>query len=134
MIGIEYSTKEKEHLSLKIGQKTIGGNYSYSKLIVELENLIPALNRWLNFRIFGGVVKGSYPSQEAVFLSGSVKPAGIAYWFVDPDNKISTQENLHVRGDANLRGYIGQHLNGKNGFRNKHRYPSTSVEFDKCVL
>ena len=106
--------KEKEHLNLKIGQKVIGGNYSYSKLTLELENLI--LNRWFNFRIYGGIVRGSYPNQEAVYLSGSVKPSSFAYWFVDPDNKISTQENLHIKGDANLRGYIGQHLRGQNGF------------------
>jgi hemolysin activation/secretion protein len=61
-------------------------------------------------------VRGSYPTQEAVYLSGSVKPSSFAYWFVDPDNKISTQENLHIKGDANLRGYIGQHLRGQNGF------------------
>jgi len=60
-------------------------------------------------------VRGNSPHQEAVYLSGSVKPTGFSYWFVDPDNKISTQENLHTKGDANLRGYLGQHLKGKNG-------------------
>lgn len=109
-------SKEQEHLNLKIGQKAIGGNYSYSKITIELENFFPILNRWVNFRIFGGIVRGNYPNQEAVFLSGSVKPSSFAYWFVDPDNKISTQENLHIKGDANLRGYIGQHLRGENGF------------------
>lgn len=109
-------TKEKEHLNLKIGQKMFGGKYSYSKISMEIENLLPILNRWFNFRIFGGIVRGSYPTQEAVYLSGSVKPYSFAYWFVDPDNKISTQENLHIKGDANLRGYIGQHLRGQNGF------------------
>jgi len=109
-------SKEKEHFNIKIGQKVFGGNYSYSKITMELENLLPIVNRWFNFRIYGGIVRGSYPNQEAVYLSGSVKPSSFVYWFVDPDNKISTQENLHVRGDVNLRGYIGQHLSGKNGF------------------
>jgi hypothetical protein len=108
--------KEKEHLNLKVGQKVFGGEFSYSKINMELENLLPVLSRWFNFRIYGGIVRGSYPIQESVYLSGSVEPSSFAYWFVDPDNKISTQENLHVRGDANLRGYIGQHLKGKNGF------------------
>lgn len=108
--------KEKEHFNIKIGQEMFGGKYSYSKITMELENILPILNRWFNFRIYGGIVRGSYPNQEAIYLSGSVKPSSFGYWFVDPDNKISTQENLHVRGDANLRGYIGQHLNGKNGF------------------
>lgn len=108
--------KEKEHLNIKIGQKVFGGKYSYSKINVELENFAPFLNPWFNLRIYGGIVRGSFPTQEAVYLSGSVKPSSFAYWFVDPDNKISTQENLHIKGDANLRGYIGQHLNGKNGF------------------
>ena len=109
-------SKEKEHLNLNVGQKVLGGKYSYSKINIELENLLPILNRWFNFRIYGGIVRGSYPTQEAIYLSGSVEPSSFAYWFVDPDTKISTQENLHVRGDANLRGYISQHLNGKNGF------------------
>jgi len=108
--------KEKEHLNIKIGQEVFGGRYSYSKITMELENLLPILNRLFNFRIYGGILRGSYPNQEAIYLSGSVKPSSFVYWFVDPDNKISTQENLHIRGDANLRGYIGQHLNGKNGF------------------
>lgn len=108
--------KEKEHLNIKIGQEVFGGKYSYSKISMELENIFPIVNRLFNFRIYGGIVRGSYPNQEAVYLSGSVKPSSFAYWFVDPDNKISTQENLHIKGDANLRGYIGQHLNGKNGF------------------
>ncbi|MBU2507125.1 MAG: hypothetical protein KJ799_10435 [Bacteroidetes bacterium] len=108
--------KEKEHFNIKIGQEVFGGRYSYSKITMELENFFPTLNRWFNFRIYGGIVRGSYPNQEAVYLSGSVKPSSFAYWFVDPDNKISTQENLHIKGDANLRGFIGQHLNGKNGF------------------
>jgi hypothetical protein len=109
-------SKEKEHFNIKIGQEVFGGKYSYSKINIELENLLPILNRWFNFRIYGGIVRGSYPNQEAVYLSGSVNPSSFAYWFVDPDNKISTQKNLHIRGDANLRGYIGQHLKGKNGF------------------
>lgn len=108
-------SKEKEHLNIKIGQKVFGSNYSYSKLTMELENIFPVLNRWFNFRIYGGMIRGNFANQEAVYLSGSVKPTSFAYWFVDPDNKISTQENLHAEGDANLRGYLGQHLNGKNG-------------------
>jgi hypothetical protein len=107
--------KEKEHFNIKIGQKVFGSNYSFSKITMELENFFPVLNRWFNFRIFGGIVRGNSPQQEAVYLSGSVKPTSFAYWFVDPDTKISTQENLHTKGDANLRGYLGQHLKGKNG-------------------
>lgn len=106
---------EKEHLNIKIGQRVFGSSYSYSKIIMELENIDPFVNSWFHFRIFGGIVRGNSPHQEAVYLSGSVKPTGFSYWFVDPDNKISTQENLHTKGDANLRGYLGQHLKGKNG-------------------
>ncbi|NCS81920.1 MAG: hypothetical protein GW788_09230 [Ignavibacteria bacterium] len=107
--------KEKEHFNIKIGQRVFGSNYPYSKITMELENLFPVLNRWFHFRIFGGIVRGNSPQQEAVYLSGSVRPTSFAYWFVDPDTKISTQENLHTKGDANLRGYLGQHLKGKNG-------------------
>ena len=107
---------EKENITIKFGGKFLRGNYSYSKISMELENFLPISFDWLNYRVFGGIVMGSYPKQEAIYLSGNVYPSSFPYWFVDPSNNISTQENLHIKGDANLRGYIGQHLKGKNGF------------------
>ena len=107
---------ETENMNIKFGGKFLGSNYSYSRISMELENFLPISIYWLNYRIFGGIVRGNYPKQEALFLSGSVYPTSFPYWFVDPGNNISTQENLHVKGDANLRGYIGQHLKGQNGF------------------
>jgi hypothetical protein len=106
---------EKENITAKFGSKMMGGDFSYSRISMELENFLPASIDWLNYRLFGGIVRGNYPTQESVFLSGSVYPSSFAYWFVDPGNSISTQRNLHVQGDANLRGFIGQHLRGLNG-------------------
>ncbi len=107
---------ETENITLKFGGKILGGNYSYSKITIELENFLPVPVYWFNYRIFGGIVRGNFPTQEALFLSGKVYPESFAYWFVDSGNNISTQENLHVKGDANLRGYIGRHLKGQNAF------------------
>ncbi len=107
---------EKENVTFKIGSKLFDGNFSYSRISIGLENFLPVSTDWLKYRLFGGMVRGNYPSQESIFLSGSVYPSSFAYWFVDPGSSISTQRNLHVEGDANLRGYIGQHLRGRNGF------------------
>ncbi len=107
---------EKENITIKFGNKLLGSEYNFTKMYFELENFFPKFKNWFNYRIYGGIIRGNYPIQEAIHLSGAVYPSGFPYWFVDPGNKISTQKNLHIEGDANLRGYIGQHIKGENGF------------------
>jgi len=120
---------EKENITIKFGSKLLGSDYAYTKISVALENVIPISSKWFKYRLFGGIVRGNHPVQESVHLSGGVYPTTFAYWFVDPDNNISTQENLHVKGDANLRGYIGQHLKGESGFGINVEIPIPKLTF-----
>jgi hypothetical protein len=73
--------------------------------------------------MFAGFVRGSFPSQEALYLSGDVRSSSAAYWFLDPDRKISTQEHLHTSGDANLVGYFGTHQRGNNAVSLSAEFP-----------
>jgi len=102
--------------AVKMGFNLFGTDYGFTRLSFETENPFPSLTSWCSLRIFAGVVRGEFPRQESVFLSGSVNPDNFAYWLIDPGSNVSTQENLHTDGDANLRGFIGQHLRGENGF------------------
>ncbi len=106
----------KETAVIETGYKLLDGKYSYSRVNVEYNNTSSKFELRLNYRLFAGILRGNYPIYKSIFLSGSVFPEQPAYWFVDPDRKVSTQENLHTIGDANLIGYIGQHTSGKNGF------------------
>jgi len=96
------------------GVRALSGNHDFVKAAFEVSGTDPFAGL-VSFRFFAGAARGSYQSQDAFFLSGSVKPSSVAYWFLDPDAKISTQERLHTTGDANLRGYVGSHRRGSKG-------------------
>lgn len=101
---------------LKIGLELFGTDYGFARLSFETENPFPSITSWCSLRLFAGTVTGEFPTQESVFLSGSAHPDNFAYWFVDPGGSAFAQQHLHSKGDANLRGYIGQHIKGKYGF------------------
>lgn len=97
---------------LDVGIPALGSKYDFQKGSLTITGWYPFLPR-TSFRLFAGMIRGDFPSQQAFFLSGAVTPTGAAFWFLDPDRKISTQRGLHMTGDANLRGYIGNHRRGK---------------------
>lgn len=102
-------------VNLRIGARALGSPYEFTRFGGSI-SVWPTFLDGLQVRLFGGLLRGTAPSQEALFLSGSVRSSSAAYWFLDPDRRISTQSHLHTAGDADLRGYIGTHLRGRNAF------------------
>ena len=64
----------------------------------------------LGVRLFAGLCRGNPPPQERFFLSGNLgatdaEPITWSY----ARTTFATQENWHIDGDANLRGFAGEH-------------------------
>ena len=107
---------------LRVGARSLNSLYQFTRLSLDLRTT-PSFLNGLQFRLFAGIVRGAFPSQEALYLSGDVRSSSVAYWFLDPDRKISTQEHLHTSGDANLVGYFGTHQRGNNAVSLSAEYP-----------
>ncbi|MDP2884427.1 MAG: M1 family aminopeptidase [Ignavibacteria bacterium] len=107
---------------LRVGARSLNSPYQFTRLSLDLR-ATPSFLNGLQFRLFAGIVRGTFPSQEALYLSGDVRSSSVAYWFLDPDRKISTQEHLHTSGDANLVGYFGTHQRGNNAVSWSAEYP-----------
>ena len=67
----------------------------------------------LQARLFAGASGGDIPRQQQFFLSGSLEGTDAApvNWSYLGD--IASQEHWHIDGDANMSGYIGQHVKGR---------------------
>lgn len=74
------------------------------------------INRHINprFRMMAGYIQGPAPAQEQFFLSGSFKSTGLDNMLASGKDWFSTQEHYHVDGGANLPGYYGTHIRGRN--------------------
>jgi len=74
------------------------------------------ISRHINprFRLVTGYIQGPAPAQEQFFLSGSFKSTGLDNMLASGKDWFSTQERYHVDGGANLPGYYGTHLRGRN--------------------
>ncbi|MEO0108099.1 MAG: M1 family aminopeptidase, partial [candidate division WOR-3 bacterium] len=97
-----------------LGSRRIGGDSSFFKGSVEFKEYWRLTRQaGLNVRLFGGGASSSLPSQEKFYLSGSLRPteAEPINWSYG-DDIAGSQENWHIEGDANLRGFVGEHLKG----------------------
>jgi hypothetical protein len=113
-LDLEHSLRNLDlSLNLKMGARALGSPYEFTRFAGSI-SIWPTFFEGLQLRLFGGLLRGTAPTQEALFLSGAVRSSSAAYWFLDPDRRISTQSHLHTAGDADLRGYIGSHLRGRN--------------------
>jgi hypothetical protein len=88
---------------------------NYLKLELE-ERLNFRVNKHFNprFRLAAGYIQGPAPAQEQFFLAGSFKTSGLDNLLASGRGSFSTQERYHVDGGANLPGYYGTHIRGKN--------------------
>lgn len=88
---------------------------NYLKLEIE-EKLVLRVNDWLKprLRLTTGYIQGPAPAQEQFFLAGSFKTAGLDNMLASGKDWFSAQEHYHVDGGANLPGYYGTHIRGKN--------------------
>ncbi|MGE5499336.1 MAG: M1 family aminopeptidase [Syntrophothermus sp.] len=106
---------ESAGVNFENGSTLFDGRYNFFKLSAEYSNMLEFSSFKITYRGFAGTIWGGVPAQKSIFLSGSAVPSSIPYLFVDPGEKISTQENLHITGDADLRGYAGRHIRDRNG-------------------
>jgi hypothetical protein len=86
-------------------------------LKLELEDKLSLrMNKWLKLklRLASGYIQGPAPAQEQFFLAGSFKTAGLDNMLASGKDWFSSQEHYHVDGGANLPGYYGTHIRGKN--------------------
>jgi hypothetical protein len=88
---------------------------NYLKFELE-EKLNVRINKHINprFRLAAGYIQGPAPAQEQFFLAGSFKTTGLDNMLASGKDWFSTQEHYHVDGGANLPGYYGTHIRGKN--------------------
>ncbi len=88
---------------------------NYLKFELE-EKLTFRINKYINprFRLVTGYIQGPAPAQEQFFLAGSFKTTGLDNMLASGRDWFSTQERYHVDGGANLPGYYGTHIRGKN--------------------
>jgi len=92
---------EKENITMKFGGKFLGSNYSYARISMELENFLPISFNWLKYRIFGGLITGSYPNKNQyiyrvvpilqVFLIGLLTQV-----IIFQPKKICTQKEMQI--------------------------------------
>ena len=88
---------------------------NYIKFELE-EKLTFRINKYINprIRLATGYIQGPAPAQEQFFLAGSFKTTGLDNMLASGKGWFSTQEHYHVDGGANLPGYYGTHIRGKN--------------------
>ncbi|MGQ9708709.1 MAG: hypothetical protein ACUVUR_07560 [bacterium] len=99
----------KHELNIAQGLKPLLSRYQYTKISLE-ENITISP---ISLRIFAGTINGSFPPQEAFYLSGGLtnnntEPVSWAY-----KGMASGQEHWHYDGDANCRGYYGLYRHGR---------------------
>jgi hypothetical protein len=104
-----------ERLNLAWASPRLGGLASFAKASIESRSTF-RLSRDLRVRLraFVGATSGNPPAQEQFFLSGKLgasESEPITWTYTN--TTFSTQNNWHVDGDANLRGYITEHQRGR---------------------
>jgi hypothetical protein len=107
--------KGDERLYLALAHPVLGSDSGYQKASIEWRSTVRfTKDLRLGVRLFAGFTGGSPPAQEQFFLSGNltasdVEPITWSY----AKTPFATQENWHIDGDANLRGYITEHEKDK---------------------
>jgi hypothetical protein len=121
---IEYSVRHQTRqrclrhdaqLRLALADRALGSDSGFQRFSLETrESWRPLRNLRFNLRFFAGYAGGSPPPQEQFFLSGSLTPtdAEPITWSYQEDIA-GTQQNWHIDGDADLRGFAGAHIRGK---------------------
>jgi hypothetical protein len=97
-----------------LASRAFGGAANYYRVSLDAtEAWRMSKNVRLQARLFGGVSRGRIPLQQQFFLSGSVEGTDAApvNWSYLGD--LASQEHWHIDGDANMTGYIGQHVKGR---------------------
>lgn len=111
---------------LRLSARAFDSPYQFTRIAFALRARPPFLEG-LQLRLFAGIASGTFPTQEAFYLTGTVRSSSVAYWFFDPDRKISTQSHLHTTGDANLVGYLGTHQRGNYALSLNAEFPALAA-------
>jgi hypothetical protein len=105
--------------------KLLGSSWNYAKVTGQASCDVNAMIPF-RIRMFAGKIFGTAPSQQRLYLSGSLRITMIADLLFGQSGYLSPQEHVHIPGDGNMRGYQTLHIKSDELVAVNLQFPSSS--------